>query len=153
LVSAKNGRKRPYRKDHQKILQSLQRIRLRIYRERLSQCDDPGIDYGRVGGRKRKADAVHYENRIVRTFAADLVVNGLVIVELKAKERLIEPFEAQLINYLRATDVEIGLLLNFGKTPEFKRKFFSNANKKLVMNANIADALENLFLNDPFESA
>jgi GxxExxY protein len=46
-----------------------------------------------------KPIAVHYENRIVGTFAADLVVNGLVIVELKAKERLIEPFEAQLINY------------------------------------------------------
>jgi GxxExxY protein len=97
--------------------------------------------------------AVHYEKRIVGTFSADLVVNGLVIVELKAKERIIEPFEAQLINYLRATDIEIGLLLNFGKSPEFKRKFFSNANKKLSASVRPANALENLFLDDPFESA
>ena len=71
-----------------------------------------------------KPIAVHYEGRVIGTFSADLVVNDLVIVELKAKERLIEPHEAQLTNYLRATDVEIGLLLNFGKTPEFKRSFF-----------------------------
>ena len=76
-----------------------------------------------------KPIAVHYEGRVVGTFCTDLVVEGRVIVELKAKERLIEAHEAQLTNYLRATEIEIGLLPNFGKSPEFKRKFFSNANK------------------------
>ena len=70
--------------------------------------------------------AVHYNGRVVGTFAADIVVDDKVILELKAKEKLVEAHEAQLTNYLRATEIEIGLLLNFGKQPEFKRKFFSN---------------------------
>ena len=78
-----------------------------------------------------KAIAVYYEGKIVGAFSADLVVEEKVILELKAKERINEAHEAQLVNYLRATAVEIGLLLNFGKTPEFKRKYFSNKNKKL----------------------
>jgi GxxExxY protein len=45
---------------------------------------------------------------------------------LKAAEELCEEHECQLINYLKATNIEVGLLLNFGKTPEFKRKVFSN---------------------------
>ena len=79
-----------------------------------------------------KPIAVYYEGKIVGTFAADLVVEEKVILELKAKERIIEAHEAQLINYLRATNIEVGLLLNFGKTPDFKRKYFSNRNKKLA---------------------
>ncbi len=77
-----------------------------------------------------KPIAVMYNDHVVGTFAADLVVNGKIIVELKAKERIAEAHEAQLVNYLRATDLEIGLLLNFGSKPEFKRKYFSNRLKK-----------------------
>jgi len=55
-----------------------------------------------------------------------LLVDDLVIVELKAAESLCEKHEAQLINYLKATKIEIGLLMNFGKKAEFKRKIFSN---------------------------
>jgi len=50
-------------------------------------------------------------------------------VELKAAETLWEKHEYHLINYLKATDIEVGLLLNFGKNPKFKRKVFSNENK------------------------
>lgn len=78
-----------------------------------------------------KQIAVYYNGKIVGAFAADIVVNGKVIIEFKAKERLVEAHEAQLINYLRATDIEIGLLFNFGKRPEFKRKYFPNKNKQL----------------------
>lgn len=78
-----------------------------------------------------KQIAVYYNRKIVGAFAADIVVNGKVIIEFKAKERLVEAHEAQLINYLRATDIEIGLLFNFGKQPEFKRKYFPNKNKQL----------------------
>jgi len=53
----------------------------------------------------------------------------LVIIELKAAESLCEENEAQLINYLKATKMEIGLLLNFGKKAEFKRKIFTNDRK------------------------
>ena len=54
----------------------------------------------------------------------------MVIVELKSSEDLCEEHEAQLLNYLRATDVEVGLLLNFGKTAQIKRKVFNNEYKK-----------------------
>ena len=55
----------------------------------------------------------------------------MVIVKLKAAEGIVEAFENQLINYLRATNIEVGLLLNFGKKPEFRRKLFDNDRKKL----------------------
>jgi len=58
-------------------------------------------------------------------------VNDLVIVETKAKESLCEEHEAQLINYLKATKIEVGLLMNFGKRPEFRRKTFSNDRKQI----------------------
>lgn len=58
------------------------------------------------------------------------MVNDFVIVELKAVETLCELHELQLINYLKATDIEFGLLINFGKKPEVRRKIFSNNLKK-----------------------
>jgi GxxExxY protein len=75
---------------------------------------------------KQKRIKVFYENKEVGEYFADLAVNELVIVELKACETLCEEHEFQLINYLKATDIEVGLLLNFGKKPELKRKVFSN---------------------------
>lgn len=74
---------------------------------------------------------VHYEGFNVGDYFADLIINELVIIELKASEALCEEHEAQLINYLKATNIEVGLLLNFGKKPEFKRKIFMNQNKFL----------------------
>lgn len=74
---------------------------------------------------------VFYKGFEVGEYFADLIVNDLVILELKAKDYIIEEFEWQLVNYLRATPIEVGLLLNFGKQPEFKRKVFTNERKKL----------------------
>ena len=74
---------------------------------------------------KQKRVEVHYEGEKVGDYFADLVVDGCVIVELKASESLCEEHEFQLINYLKATEIEVGLLLNFGKEPAFKRKVFS----------------------------
>lgn len=74
---------------------------------------------------------VFYKGFEVGVYFADLIVNDLVILELKATDYIIEEFEWQLVNYLRATPIEVGLLLNFGKQPEFKRKVFSNERKKL----------------------
>ncbi len=73
---------------------------------------------------------VHYLGYEVGDYFADLVVNSLEIVELKAAESLCEEHEAQLINYLKATNIEVGLLLNFGKKAELRRKIFMNENKK-----------------------
>ena len=67
----------------------------------------------------------------VGEYFADLIVNDLVIIELKAAEAIVEEHEYQLLNYLKATDKEVGLLLNFGKRPEIRRKVFTNENKKL----------------------
>ncbi|MGV9014018.1 MAG: GxxExxY protein [Flavobacteriales bacterium] len=70
---------------------------------------------------------VFYDGVEVGSYYADLIVQGLVIVELKAAESICEEHECQLINYLKATDVEVGLLLNFGKKPQVKRKVYSNS--------------------------
>jgi GxxExxY protein len=72
---------------------------------------------------------VNYTGYEVGDYFADIIVNNKVIVELKAAESICEEHEAQLINYLKATNLEVGLLLNFGKKPEFKRKIFMNQNK------------------------
>ena len=69
---------------------------------------------------------VYYEEEVVGQYFADIIVKGKVIVELKALSKLAEQHEAQLINYLKATDKEVGLLLNFGRIPKFKRKVFTH---------------------------
>jgi GxxExxY protein len=69
---------------------------------------------------------VYYKEKLVGSYFADLLVEEKVIVELKAAEAICEEHEYQLINYLKATEIEIGLLLNFGKEPQFKRKIFTN---------------------------
>ena len=65
----------------------------------------------------------------VGVFFADLVVERLVILELKSARAIDPSFEAQLLNYLRATTIEVGLLLNFGPKPEIKRLVFDNERK------------------------
>ena len=74
---------------------------------------------------------VKYEGNIVGDYFADIIVENTVILELKAAEAIVEEHELQLINYLKATEIETGLLLNFGKKPEFKRKIFTNDRKKI----------------------
>ncbi|OGU31091.1 MAG: GxxExxY protein [Ignavibacteria bacterium GWA2_35_9] len=78
---------------------------------------------------RQKNILVHYEKVEVGNYFADLLVNDVVIIELKAAESLCEEHEAQLINYLKATNIEVGLLLNFGKKAEFRRKIFTNDRK------------------------
>lgn len=80
---------------------------------------------------QQKNIKVFYEKFEVGDYFADLIVNDSVIIELKAAESLCEEHEAQLINYLKATNIEVGLLLNFGKKAEFKRKVFSNDRKSV----------------------
>ncbi|AYN03943.1 GxxExxY protein [Flavobacterium sp. 140616W15] len=77
----------------------------------------------------QKKIKVYYKEIVVGDYIADIVVNDLVILELKAQEYLVEANEFQLINYLKATHCEVGLLLNFGKKPEFIRKVYQNNRK------------------------
>lgn len=73
---------------------------------------------------------VFYKEQKIGQYFADLIVEEKVIIELKAAEAICEEHEFQLINYLKATEIEIGLLLNFGKKPQFNRKIFSNKNPR-----------------------
>ncbi len=75
---------------------------------------------------RQKPINVFYKEAQIGEYYADIMVDSCIILELKAAECLIMEHELQLINYLRATDIELGLLLNFGKKPEFRRKIFSN---------------------------
>lgn len=73
---------------------------------------------------------VYYKDTLVGSYYADLLVSNLIIIELKAAELICKEHELQLINYLKATKFEVGLLFNFGKKPEFKRKIYSNDRKQ-----------------------
>jgi GxxExxY protein len=69
---------------------------------------------------------VFYQEQQVGDYYADIIVEDQIIIELKAAEALCEEHEFQLINYLKATQIEVGLLLNFRKKPQFSRKVFTN---------------------------
>ncbi len=75
---------------------------------------------------KQKPIDVYYEGLPIGQYFADIIVDGQVIVELKAAETLVPEHECQLVNYLKATQVEVGLLLNFGKEPQYKRRVLTN---------------------------
>lgn len=73
-----------------------------------------------------KVIEVYYKGEVVGKYVVDMVVENEVILELKASSTLTEAHEIQLQNYLKATHMEVGLLLNFGARPEFRRKVFAN---------------------------
>ncbi len=79
----------------------------------------------------QKKIQVYYKNTVVGDYITDLVVEDKIILELKSSESLVIENELQLLNYLRATEYEIGLLFNFGKRAAFRRKVYTNDNKKL----------------------
>ena len=74
---------------------------------------------------------IEYDNlELESTLRIDLLVNDTIIIELKTVEYLLEVYESQILNYLKATKCEVGILLNFGKDPQFIRKIFTNNFKK-----------------------
>ena len=77
----------------------------------------------------QKKIKVFYKGIEVGEYFADLIVEDKIILELKAADCIVKDFENQILNYLRSTDCEVGLLLNFGRKPEFKRKIFENDRK------------------------
>lgn len=78
---------------------------------------------------------VYYQGEVIGDFVSDLLVEKRLVVELKAIEKLTKLHEAQLVNYLTATGLDIGLLINFGKSVQIKRKY---KNFKPKMNQKIA---------------
>ena len=85
---------------------------------------------------QQKNIKVYYDNYEVGDYFADILVNNLIILEIKALKSLCNEHEAQLINYLKATQIEVRLLFNFGKNAEFKRKIYTN-DRKFHYNRNL----------------
>ncbi len=72
---------------------------------------------------------VYYDGTLIGEYFTDILVDNKIIVEIKATKTTSDAHEAQLLNYLKATDIEVGLLFNFGPEPSFKRKVFDNDRK------------------------
>ncbi len=76
---------------------------------------------------------VSFRGQLVGDFHADLLVNKFVLLELKSCRSIDKAHMAQLLNYLKATEIEVGLLLNFAPRPEFKRVVFGNDRKAISL--------------------
>lgn len=99
----------------------------RVYENALKhEMDKAGLNY-----KDQHEIKVFYDGIEVGFYICDFLVEDRVIVEIKAVEELTVSHDTQLINYLRATSVEVGLLLNFGKKPTIKRRSFLNSRKSL----------------------
>jgi GxxExxY protein len=72
---------------------------------------------------------VYFHGQLVGEYFADMVVNNLIMLELKAVHEIIDEHEAQLLSYLKSSEIEVGYVLNFGKSATFKRLVFDNARK------------------------
>jgi GxxExxY protein len=94
-------------------------------------CEALALEFGKRGVPfiREAAIRVSFEGCPVGSFRADFVARGCVVVEVKAGRELSDPHRAQLLNCLRASNLELGLLLNFGPRPIFERFAFSNARK------------------------
>jgi len=88
------------------------------------ECRKSGLD-----AKPQAPIQVHYDQQIVGEYFIDTLVENCVIVEIKAAKTLSKEHEAQLLNYLKASEIEVGLLLNFGPKPQIKRKIFDNHRK------------------------
>ncbi|MNE50806.1 hypothetical protein D3C80_1454010 [compost metagenome] len=82
----------------------------------------------------QKQIRVYFKNQLIGEYYADLLIEDVIIIELKATECLMNVHVAQLMNYLKATKIEVGLLLNFGEDPEFKRIIYTNDRKQNIKN-------------------
>ncbi|MEC4685529.1 MAG: GxxExxY protein [Nitrospirota bacterium] len=82
----------------------------------------------------QKSIPVFFRGDVIGGFKADLIINEKVIVELKATRTIDPAHEAQIINYLKATNIEVGLLVNFARKPEVRRFAFDNKRKNICAN-------------------
>ena len=101
-----------------------------ISRKSLSKCYFALVEQG-LKCETEKPIKVYHDGHVVGDYRADILVEDCVLLELKACEELNPAHETQLINYLKATEIEVGYLLNFGKKAKFSRKVFSNKRKFL----------------------
>lgn len=123
---------------HKKITEDIIKVYYEIYNELgfgfLEKVYQNSM-YFELKSRGYKVEAqkpikVYFKNELVGEYYADLLIEDKIIIELKACEILIDAHIAQLMNYLKATEMEVGLLLNFGKEAEFKRLIYTNDRKR-----------------------
>ncbi len=88
-----------------------------------------GLSEAGMSAARQVPTPIWFRGRTIGEYKADLIVNRVVLLELKAARALDSAHEAQILNYLRATNIEVGLLLNFGPKPQFKRFVFENNRK------------------------
>jgi len=81
---------------------------------------------------RQKPIKVYYDEIIIGDYFADIIVEDVVIIELKAIETTAPEHEVQLVNYLKATNIEVGLLLNFGPKPQYKRRILTEEYKNNI---------------------
>ena len=95
------------------------------------------IELEKLGRKVKQQEPVNviYEGQIVGEYYADLWVDDSVVIELKAVQTLVKRHEVQLVNYLAATHIDNGLLLNFGSSVEVKRKFREYRPKGSLLNS------------------
>lgn len=95
------------------------------------------IELEKLGLRVRQQEPINvlYDGRVIGNFYADLWVDERVVIELKAVQAIAKEHELQLVNYLTATLVEVGLLLNFGSSVQVRRKFREYQPKGSLLNA------------------
>ena len=74
---------------------------------------------------------VIFDGVVVGKFRADILINDRILIEVKASKALTDADEKQLMNYLKGTRIEIGYILHFGPTPQFRRKVFTNDRKQV----------------------
>jgi len=123
---------------HQELTSQIIRVFFEVYNELGSgflesvyvQALDVALTEAGLSTQREVPLSVTFRGRIVGRFKGDLVVEKRVLVEAKACHSLHATHEAQLLNYLRATVIEVGLVLNFGSRPQFKRLLFDNTLKK-----------------------
>jgi len=72
---------------------------------------------------------VYFRGQEIGEYFADMIVNDLILIELKSVRQIVEEHESQLLNYLKSTEIEVGYVMNFGKSAEFKRKVLDNDRK------------------------
>ena len=119
---------------HEEITDTILKCFYKVYNELgygfLEKVYENGmmIELKRLGlnAEKQKQLKVFYDEFEIGEYYADIIVNDCVIVELKAAEAICPEYVAQLVNYLKATEIEVGLLLNFGKEPKFKRRVLTS---------------------------
>ncbi len=90
-----------------------------------------GLNQVGIGVERQVPVSVRFRGHQIGDFRADLLADAKVLLELKAARTIDEAHEKQLLNYLRATNIEVGLLLNFGVKPQFRRLVYENDRKKI----------------------